>query len=212
MMADFQKGLRIYFVFVVAVAFLLMPLAASAEAVTSYIHLEDGTILYGEVLSLSGGIYTIKTESLGILQVEQARVITISVEKPGSSPASARPGTGSRVGDATSTNLRIDAMKPTSGSAPDAAHSATVRDVMGSGIQNLQSQLMSNPKLLAEIQALMDDPEIMKIISDGNLISVLMNLDPSSARNDPQIRKLMSNPAFRRVMQIIREQVAGSDN
>src|ERR1700690_630930 len=52
------------------------------------IELSDGSIVSGEVLSLSKGIYTIKADSLGTIKLDESRVMII------------RPRSLSRSGDA----------------------------------------------------------------------------------------------------------------
>lgn len=63
--------------------FLLIFLALSAAATLvnaaeiREIELTDGSVITGEVVSLSAGVYTIRSAALGTLQVEESKVRTI---------------------------------------------------------------------------------------------------------------------------------------
>ena len=41
------------------------------------IRLNDGSLIYGEVLSLSKGLYTLKTPSLGTIEIEESKIRSI---------------------------------------------------------------------------------------------------------------------------------------
>ena len=56
--------------------FMTLPVAVHAEELQEIV-LIDGSVIVGELVSLTNGIYTIKTATLGDLKVEDARVKTI---------------------------------------------------------------------------------------------------------------------------------------
>lgn len=56
--------------------FMTLPVAVHAGELQEIV-LIDGSIIVGELVSLTNGIYTIKTATLGDLKVEDARVETI---------------------------------------------------------------------------------------------------------------------------------------
>ena len=66
--------------------FLLVFLAlfASASLVNAAevreIELTDGSVITGEIVSLSGGVYTIRSAAIGTVQVEESKVRTIRVK------------------------------------------------------------------------------------------------------------------------------------
>lgn len=51
------------------------------------IELTDGTIITGEVVSLTGGVYTIRSATLGTVRVEESHIRTIRLKDSGGSSA-----------------------------------------------------------------------------------------------------------------------------
>ena len=56
--------------------FMTLPLAVHAGELREIV-LIDGSVIVGELVSLTNGVYTIKTDALGALKVEDARIKTI---------------------------------------------------------------------------------------------------------------------------------------
>lgn len=59
----------------IAVLLLLNVVATAAE--TRVVELVDGSIITGELLSLSGGVYTVRSASLGTIKINEAKVRAI---------------------------------------------------------------------------------------------------------------------------------------
>jgi hypothetical protein len=55
---------------------MTLPLAVHAGELREIV-LIDGSVIVGELVSLTNGVYTIKTATLGVLEVEDARIKTI---------------------------------------------------------------------------------------------------------------------------------------
>ena len=55
---------------------MTLPLAVHAGELREIV-LIDGSVIVGELVSLTNGVYTIKTDALGALKVEDARIKTI---------------------------------------------------------------------------------------------------------------------------------------
>jgi hypothetical protein len=73
---------------IVSVILVILALAATMvnAAETREIELTDGSVITGEVVSLSGGIYTVRSATLGTLRIEASRIRVIRL--PGSAAAS----------------------------------------------------------------------------------------------------------------------------
>jgi hypothetical protein len=56
---------------------LLSASAGPAKADTREIELNDGSVIAGEIISLSDGIYTVRSASLGTLRIEASRIRVI---------------------------------------------------------------------------------------------------------------------------------------
>jgi len=68
---------------VIAVILVILALAAANvvnAAETREIELTDGSVITGEVVSLSGGIYTVRSATLGTLRIEASKVRVIRLQ------------------------------------------------------------------------------------------------------------------------------------
>ena len=151
---------------------------ADAETKTKLIHLRDGSSLTGNVLSLNRGEYTIQTKNLGVMKVREDDIVSIS--NPGFAPQEAQAAEPLMPGQ----------MAP-----------HLTKSNLGHQVQTLQSSIMGDPELVEDIQVLMSDPEIVKIIQDETFMQKIMTLDMDSIENDPRYRDLMYNPRMRRFIQ-----------
>jgi hypothetical protein len=72
--------------------FFLIILALSAAstllnaAEIREIELTDGSVITGEVVSLSGGVYTLRSAALGMVQVDESKVRTIRIKGSSNNP------------------------------------------------------------------------------------------------------------------------------
>jgi hypothetical protein len=117
------------------------------------IELKDGSVITGELLSLSGGVYTIKSDSLGVIKLEESKVRAIRSQAPAGSAA---PGTGAEV-----RGLQEKMMSD--------------KEVM-SMIQSLQDdaefkKLLQDPEVMKAVQSgdvasLMANPQFMKLLNN----------------------------------------------
>jgi hypothetical protein len=81
-------------VYIVSAVLVFLALAAAATvaraAETREIELNDGSVIMGEVISLSGGIYKVRSATLGTLLIEASKIRTIRLR--GSAAASDASG------------------------------------------------------------------------------------------------------------------------
>lgn len=72
--------------YILSVVLVILALAASAIAANAgqvrQIELVDGSVITGEVLSLSGGIYTIRSATLGTLRIKASDIRVIRTKGP----------------------------------------------------------------------------------------------------------------------------------
>ncbi|MBF0483807.1 MAG: hypothetical protein HQL25_03765 [Candidatus Omnitrophica bacterium] len=130
------------------------------------IHLKDGSDIKGQVLSLTNGFYTIKTDTLGELTVKSEDVANISnTTLPPQQTTPALPA---------ETSAQMDQVK---------------------------NQIMADPGLMQDIQALMNDKEIMQILQDPEFSKAVMNKDIQAVQNNPKTQELMNNPNMKKMME-----------
>jgi len=119
------------------------------------IELKDGSVISGEVLSLTGGVYTIKSDSLGTIKLEESKIRAIRSKGAGTPPSG--PGADTR-------GLQDKMMSD--------------KEVM-SLIQSLQSdpefqKVLEDPEIMKAVQAgdvaaLMANPQFMKLLNNSTV-------------------------------------------
>ena len=149
-----------------AVLMFLTSIAATAE--TAAIHLQDGSTIRGEVVSLKGGNYQVQTQALGVLSIPQGNVRLVEYGEPN-----------------TALDIAQDA-PVANGPSPDSSQIAAIA-----------SRLKNSPALLGDIQTLSDDPAIMAVVQDPEIQRLIADGDYTSLMTHPKMRRLMSNSKIR---------------
>lgn len=155
--------MRRFICLLVPLIFMCSP--ASAADIRN-IELTDGSVVTGEIVSFSNGIYTIKTESLGILHISSAGIRAIT-SKP------AQPGTETGPGASSPYNPKFT-----------------------SGVKDLQQRMLNDPALLKLIMALQDDPEFKQALQDPEILEAIKTGDTGKLGSNPVIQQLLNNPAL----------------
>lgn len=127
------------------------------------IKLIDGSVISGEVLSLNSGIYTIRSDSLGIVKLEESKVHTIRSKSP-------------------------------SMNAPSAQNSSSPGE-----IQSLQQKMMGDKEIMDLIQSLQGDPEFQKILEDPEVMKAVSAGDVAALAANPKFMKLLNNPTVQEI-------------
>lgn len=127
------------------------------------IELKDGSILTGEVLSLSNGIYTIKSDSLGALRLEESTVRAIRSKSPSGSASPAQ-----------------------SGGANGEVKSLQERMMGDQEIMGLIQSLQNDP----EFKKMLEDPEIMKAVNAGDVAALTANPKFMKLMNNATVQEI----------------------
>ena len=128
------------------------------------IELTDGSIITGEVQSLSSGIFTIKSESLGTIRVEESKIRAIRA-KSSTGVSGAGPGSGSTAG----------------------------------AVKNLQEQMTGDKDIMALIRSLQDSPEFKKILEDPEIMKAVNDGDIAALTANPRFMKLLDNATVQEI-------------
>lgn len=128
----------------------LLCLTASAGDLRE-IELTDGSTISGEVLSLNNGIYTIKSDSLGTITIDETKVRAIRAKLSSS---------GGGVG-------------PASGGTASTGEVKSMQEKMLSDkeIMSLIHSLQNDP----DFKKILEDPEIMKAVNEGDIATLAAN-------------------------------------
>jgi len=126
---------------------LVVSLQSAGAGEKREIELYDGSTITGEVLSLNSGVYTIKTDSLGTLKVEESKIRII---RPVSFGAATAPNKADTAGKAQVLQEKI----------------LTDTEAM-----SLILSLQNDP----EFQKILEDPEIVRAVKAGDVAALTAN-------------------------------------
>jgi len=149
-------------IFILILATIQPSIAAESE-----IHLQDGSIISGEILSFDGKIYRIKSKSLGQIELSESKidVIRTSTGKTGAGKMPPNPG---------SKQQNITAIQQQLMSNPD--------------IMRLITSLQNDP----QVRKLLSDPKLMQSISTGDINALENNPEFKSLLNNPSIQNILN--------------------
>ncbi|MCG6553258.1 MAG: hypothetical protein L7F77_13140 [Candidatus Magnetominusculus sp. LBB02] len=149
---------------VVVMALLLSSLSAAAEL--RYFQLNDGSVITGEIVSYSNGVYTVKTAALGTITIKDSQVSSVS-----SRPASSGKGSGkSNSGQDVSSQVKALEQKAMSDDK----------------IMAIITALATDP----EFQAVIQDPAIMNAITNNDVNALSNNPKFTALLNHPKVREI----------------------
>jgi hypothetical protein len=138
-------------------------IAAAGEV--KEIELKDGSVITGEVQSLSNGVYTIRTESFGTVTVDDAKVRTI---RPRGSAPSGRQSDQAGQARSLEEKMRSD------------------KDVMG-----MIETLKDDP----QFKKILDDPELLKAVEAGDIATLMSSPKFLQLMQNPTVQNIQQKVA-----------------
>jgi hypothetical protein len=132
--------------------------------------MKDGSVIMAEVLSYQNGVYTLHSANLGKLQVQDSAISSIRL-----------PGETTEENSVPSTG--------------DVAQQPTQR-----GIQEARETVLSNPGLLEMVLNMQNDPEVQDILQDPEIMALISAGDVQKLETKPKFIKLMENPKIRALL------------
>ena len=165
---------------VVAASLILTSVALANEQVIS---LKDGSQIKGELVGIEKGVYSIKTSSMGLIKIESSKVVSVA-------DASWAATTSSHGGVSSA---------PTGNAASE----------INQKISNTQAKILNDPQAMNAIKDMMEDPELMKLLTDPSIAQAAMSHDVKAIENNPKTHELMNNPKMQAFMKQMTE---GNEN
>lgn len=157
--------------------FLAAALAAPlALAGPSWVELNDGSVLTGELVGYSNGRYTLRSPTLGEISLEESKVRSV---RPGASGGVEVGSGGLGGGDG--------------GSQPPA-------DLAGR-LQATQQRLAADPEVLGMIMALQSDPQIRSVLTDPAFLAMIASGDLQAIQGNPRFQELLQHPGLRAILE-----------
>ena len=132
----------------------------------SEIELTDGSKIYGEIVSLYDGVYTINSDSLGTLQIGKSEIRLIKLKTDG-------PQKGDvKIYEKAAIKSEIKNLQKSI--------------IIDGEIMNMILSLMNDP----QIQEVLQDPDIMNALNSGDIASLLSNPKFKNLLNNPRIQEI----------------------
>jgi hypothetical protein len=149
------------------------------------IELHDGSVISGEIISFANGVYTIESSSLGILEIEDAKIRVIrspATELVPSTPQPAQP-----------------APQPNSLQQLNPALLPPTTTMGGSDLQSLQGLIMNNPETLNSVMSLQNDPDFQSILQDPEIMNAVMSGNFNILLSNPKFMKLLEHQQVKEI-------------
>jgi hypothetical protein len=143
----------------------------SAEAASPTIELKDGSRIQGEIQNIEDGVYTVFSPSIGILHIAQSNIVQIVY----------------------SSNVSNKSVAPGKSTAHD--------ESMTRDIQQLQTQLAQDPAAMKSIMSLQSDPQIQAVLNDPAILKAIQEGDYASLLGNAKIKALENNERLRQLLQ-----------
>jgi hypothetical protein len=147
------------------------------------ITLKDGTRVNGHVVAIDQGQYVIETGALGQVKVNEDKIISITNPNM---PEMANPQSAQS--------------QPANQPTPE-----QYKKEMG----QMQSQIMANPEIMKEIEALAQDPQILYLLNDPALLQAAQDKNPQAMQANPRVYELMNTPQMQALIKKIQGAQAG---
>ncbi len=126
----------------------------------------DGSRIRGEILSMEGDRYTVRTEALGTVTLSPGQIATIHLQ----------PNSG-----------------PVQSGNPNAGLAGLDAGALANQLQAVQAMIMNDPQMLAAIRSLQNDPQFQAVLSDPQLLQAIQSGNMSALLESPEFRVLMEH-------------------
>ena len=156
----------------VTIFFFLLSSLGLADTSERKIILKDGSIIKGTVTKMENGVYTVVSDRLGEMQINDQDIANI---QSGNDPVLVSD-TSSHSENTQSSNLKNQ-------------------------VQAMQGTILNDPEIMNDIMGLMDDPEIQTLLSDKAFISDVNSLDQNKIQNNDKMQSLMNNPKMQKLLE-----------
>jgi hypothetical protein len=147
----YRKGMLMtrFIISILLMMGLLISTGAAGEL--SQVELTDGSVICGEIISSEGGIYTLKTSTLGTVKIEESSIRAIRFGPP------AQIKGKERAFRTTPTEAQVHALQQLIMGDPE--------------IIGMLLTLLNDP----DVQAILQDPSIIKAVNAGDIKALTSN-------------------------------------
>jgi hypothetical protein len=130
------------------------------------IELNDGSVIIAEIVSFNEGVYTLKSNTLGMVKIDESKIRAIRLKSSGESPH------GQQTSAQTNADPQVQILQQL---------------MMGDKeIMGMILSLLNDP----EIQNILEDPSIIKALNAGDIDTLLSNPKFIKLLDNPTIRNI----------------------
>ena len=169
--------------------------SVSASTKTRVFELNDGTKITGILIGTNEEGFVVQTQSIGTLTIPSAELTKMSIYSETNSVQKTNPKSASLQDHAPTRNLPSTPQEPIS---KRAASNTSGPDK--SIIANLKDKLMQDPDILGDLYTLQNDPSVMGIVQDPEIIMLIQSGDFAALANHPAIKKLEANKSIQSII------------
>jgi hypothetical protein len=130
------------------------------------IELIDGSVVFGEIVSFSNGVYTLKSGSLGTVQINESKIRVIRLKSHGT------PAGKLAAPSDTPAGTQVQALQKLMMNDKD--------------IMSVIHSLLNDP----EFQEILEDPAIMNAVNSGNIDALISNPKFMKLLSNPKIQEI----------------------
>ena len=159
------------FAYSLVLLLILFCSGVSADEIMNF-ELTDGSIIQGRLVSFNNGRYTIHSDSLGTVKISEAKIKLM------------------RRGNHVSAVERL---------AKPAGIPSGMAITAGPEMQGLVKEMQGNEDIMPLIRALQDDPELQALVNDPAVMKAISAGDLGALTANPKIMKLMKNPKVQEI-------------
>jgi len=164
-----------YIVNMIIIVFIITVTPTYAQT-SKIISLKDGSLLIGQVLGMSDGVYTIKTQNMGAVKIHEADIVSIQ-------------------NNDESVAQRLKEYK-------NSEHQQNLeKNQLKVQVEQMQNDLLSNPALMKDIESLIQNEDILSIITDPGVMKDVLSYDPERLENNEKLRLLMEQPEIKALIE-----------
>lgn len=143
-------------------SFLILGICGTAYGGQSRLELKDGSVIQGEIVSMSNQTYTITNESMGTIQISADKIRSISVAESNATPSSP-----------SSSNSKQEAALKT-------------RMMNDPAIMSEIKKLAGDPEMIKAMQ----DPAILAAVMSGNTEALQSNENLMKIAQNPVVQNI----------------------
>jgi hypothetical protein len=161
---------------VIVILLLLIFAGRGFAAEPAVIVLRDGSVIHAEITSIHDGLYTLKSESLGTINIQQSLIASIKIEP------------GGPAGNHGSTPM-------TPNPAPQKAEPNVTTQ-----IKALREAMMGDKAVMDKISALSNDPDVMRAVQDPEIMKDVVSGDIAALLSNSKFKELLNNPKIQEII------------